>query len=65
MKKIILKKRASEKKLRVNTGITNLDSFIEGGYRKGHITLVVGGAGSGKTLFALQFLLEGLKKGES
>lgn len=64
VKKKSVKKQISVKK-RVSTGIQNLDPLIQGGVKDGHITLVVGNAGSGKTLFALQFLWEGLRKGES
>lgn len=50
---------------RVKTGIVNLDPLIQGGVKEKSINLVAGGAGSGKTIFAVQFLLEGLKEGES
>ena len=58
-------KKVTKNRVRITTGIQNLDPLIQGGFLKGHITLLVGSAGSGKTLFALQFLMEGLKKGES
>jgi len=50
---------------RVATGVTNLDPLIEKGLVSKSINLVVGEAGSGKTIFAMQFLMEGLRKGES
>ena len=50
---------------RISSGIPGLDKLIEGGFKGGSINLVCGGAGSGKTTFAVQFLLEGLKKGEA
>ncbi len=50
---------------RVPTGISNFDSLIEGGFEKNSTNLVVGGSGSGKTIFSTQFLIEGLKKGEN
>ena len=50
---------------RVQTGIPNLDKVIEGGYVKGSVNLVSGGPGTCKTIFAMQFLIEGLKKGEA
>jgi circadian clock protein KaiC len=49
---------------RVPTGITGLDQLIEGGFPLNRSILVTGEPGTGKTLFALQFLLEGLARGE-
>jgi circadian clock protein KaiC len=49
---------------RVATGISGLDALIEGGLPKGRSILVTGEPGTGKTIFALQFLVEGLKRGE-
>jgi circadian clock protein KaiC len=49
---------------RVPTGIEGLDQTIEGGLPKGRSILVTGEPGTGKTIFALQFLFEGLKRGE-
>lgn len=49
---------------RISTGIPNLDSLIEGGFKKNSVNLVAGCAGSGKTIFAMQFIIEGIKKGE-
>lgn len=50
---------------RVSTGIPNLDKVIEGGYVKSSVNLVSGGPGTCKTIFAIQFIIEGLKKGEA
>jgi len=44
---------------RVPTGIPGLDELIEGGFEEGAAILIVGSAGTGKTLFALQFLYQG------
>jgi len=41
------------------TGIAGLDEITGGGLPRGRPTLVCGGAGCGKTLFALQFLTAG------
>jgi len=49
---------------RVSTGIPSLDKVVEGGFKQGSINLVAGNAGSGKTTMAMQFIVEGLKKGE-
>ena len=49
---------------RVPTGIIGLDNLIEGGLPKGRSILVTGEPGTGKTILALQFLFDGLKRGE-
>jgi circadian clock protein KaiC len=49
---------------RVTTGIVGLDQLIEGGFPKGRSILVTGEPGTGKTIFGLQFLMEGLRRGE-
>lgn len=49
---------------RVSSGIRNLDKIIEGGFEKNSTNLIVGGSGNGKSIFAVQFLIEGIKKGE-
>lgn len=43
------------------TGITGLDEITGGGIPRGRTTLVVGGPGSGKTIMALQFLVNGAR----
>jgi len=50
---------------RIPTGIPGLDKLIEGGFVKGSTILVSGGAGTGKTIFCVQYIMEGLKKGET
>ncbi len=42
------------------TGITGFDEISGGGLPTGRPTLVCGGAGSGKTLFAMEFLVRGI-----
>ena len=49
---------------RVPSGIPGLDPLIEGGFPKGRSILVTGEPGTGKTIFSLQFLAEGLSRGE-
>ncbi|HEV7347061.1 circadian clock protein KaiC [Telluribacter sp.] len=44
------------------TGITGLDEITEGGLPKGRPTLICGAAGSGKTLFSMEFLVHGALK---
>jgi len=46
------------------TGIKGLDEILHGGIPKGRTILVVGSPGSGKTTFAMQFLVGGAKAGE-
>ncbi len=41
------------------TGITGLDDITFGGLPRNRPTLVAGGAGSGKTMFAMEFLVHG------
>ncbi len=43
------------------TGIAGFDEITGGGLPRGRTTLLVGGPGSGKTLFALQFLMHGAR----
>jgi circadian clock protein KaiC len=39
------------------TGIRGFDEITEGGLPKGRPALIVGGAGSGKTVFGMEFLV--------
>src|SRR5512147_2269186 len=41
------------------TGIPGMDEITGGGLPKGRPTLIAGGAGCGKTLFAMEFLVNG------
>ena len=47
---------------KIETGITGFDLISSGGLPKGRTTLVSGTAGSAKTVFAVQFLAEGIKR---
>ncbi|MEM4679227.1 MAG: ATPase domain-containing protein, partial [Candidatus Jordarchaeales archaeon] len=47
---------------RVKTGIPGLDEITNGGFVKGTNILVTGGAGTGKTIFCMQFLYYGAKE---
>lgn len=44
------------------TGIQGLDEITQGGLPKGRPTLVCGSAGCGKTLFAMEFLVHGIRE---
>jgi circadian clock protein KaiC len=46
------------------TGIAGLDDILAGGFTRGHIFLLEGAPGAGKTTIAIQFLLEGARAGE-
>lgn len=48
----------------VETGMKRLDNVLGGGFPAGTSVLVPGGPGSGKTLFSLNFLMEGARKRE-
>ncbi len=48
----------------ITTGIKLLDKKLNGGIPERTVVLLSGGPGSGKTLFGLNYLNEGLKKGE-
>ncbi len=51
--------------LRVSTGVPGLDAVLGGGLPQGHIYLIEGDSGAGKTTIGLHFLLAGLQAGES
>lgn len=46
------------------TGIEGLDNILAGGLSRGHLFLLEGEPGTGKTTIASQFLIEGAVKGE-
>jgi circadian clock protein KaiC len=48
----------------LRTGIDGLDTVLAGGFTPNRMYLVEGAPGSGKTTLALQFLLEGIARGE-
>jgi len=49
---------------RCPSGVEGLDDILAGGLPRGCFCLIQGDPGSGKTTLALQFLLEGLRRGE-
>ena len=49
---------------RIKTGIYGLDQLIEGGLIDKSAIVVVGSSGTGKTTFAMQFLMHGIDNGE-
>jgi len=48
----------------VRTGIFGLDPIIEGGFRRNTAIVLAGSSGTGKTTFAIQFVMAGLEQGE-
>ena len=49
---------------KAKTGVVGLDDILSGGFSRGHVFLLEGEPGAGKTTVALQFLLEGAARGE-
>jgi circadian clock protein KaiC len=58
-------KREQDLVEKIVTGIPGFDILSEGGLPVGRVTLVVGTAGAGKTVFASQYLAEGIRRGEN
>src|SRR4028119_1369708 len=48
----------------VSSGSEALDYILRGGYAANRVHLIEGEPGAGKTTLGLQFLLEGVRKGE-
>lgn len=49
---------------RIPSGVPGLDAMLAGGFWTGSATLVAGPTGSGKTTMGIQFIVEGLRRGE-
>jgi len=52
-------KMSSEPLEKCPTGISGFDEITFGGLPQGRPTLIAGGAGSGKTMFAMEFIVNG------
>ncbi len=50
---------------KARTGVAGLDDILVGGLSPGHVYLLEGSPGTGKTTIALQFLIEGAEAGET
>jgi KaiC/GvpD/RAD55 family RecA-like ATPase len=51
-------------KEKVKTGVPGLDEMLDGGLIPGRTYVVSGASGTGKTTLAMQFLMEGARRGE-
>ncbi len=49
---------------RIKSGVPGFDGLVDGGFPKGFAVLLSGAPGTGKTIFGLHFLQEGMKNGE-
>ncbi|MBR1267285.1 AAA family ATPase [Bradyrhizobium sp. AUGA SZCCT0222] len=49
---------------KAKSGVWGLDDILSGGFSRGHLFLLEGEPGTGKTTIALQFLMEGARAGE-
>jgi len=49
---------------RIQSGIFGLDRIIEGGFRDNTAVVVVGSSGTGKSTFAMQYIMHGIENGE-
>ncbi len=52
-------------KPKARTGVVGLDDILAGGFAPGHVYLLEGAPGTGKTTVAIQFLMEGARLGET
>lgn len=64
-KEKIISERIRSIPKRISSGIMGFDILVDGGFEKNSVNLVVGSSGGGKTIFAMQFLMEGIKEGEN
>jgi circadian clock protein KaiC len=58
-------KRATQKRERQSTGVPGMDEMIGGGIITGDAVMLTGPAGSGKSTVATQFMVAGLRAGET
>jgi circadian clock protein KaiC len=51
-------------RIRVSSGVAELDSLLGGGIESGSSTLLIGPAGTGKSTFGIQFVMAAVARGE-
>ncbi len=49
---------------RAKSGIPGYDGLVDGGFHRGTVNTITGSSGTGKTVFASQFIHSGIKAGE-
>ncbi|HQF15846.1 MAG: circadian clock protein KaiC [Methanosaeta sp. PtaB.Bin039] len=50
--------------VRVKSGVPGFDELVSGGFNRGTVNTITGGSGTGKTVFATQFIYQGVLAGE-
>jgi len=50
---------------KIKTNVAGLDEILDGGIPKGHIVMLSGSSGTGKTILSMEFLFAGAKEGET
>lgn len=63
--KVSAKRTSPKKETRVATGVKNFDILVKGGFEQNSVNIIAGTAGSGKSIFATQFIMEGLRNEET
>ncbi|HVJ81580.1 MAG TPA: ATPase domain-containing protein [Planctomycetia bacterium] len=58
------RKEKTGERRRLSCGVPELDTMLGGGISEGDSLLVTGPSGTGKSVFATQFIAEGLRRGE-
>lgn len=61
---VSLEHKTGFKRGRLVSGIAQLDALLGGGIEKGSSTLLLGPAGTGKSLFAIQYVMAAIARGE-
>ncbi|UDL95530.1 AAA family ATPase [Lichenihabitans sp. PAMC28606] len=61
---VSLEHKTGFKRDRLESGIAELDALLGGGVEKGSSTLLLGPAGTGKSLLAIQYVLAAIARGE-